>query len=219
MPREIIDEVYSITYLKLDDGVRYQSYFINADVPTLIDTAYPAQEEEFMADLRDIDIEPERFIITHADRDHIGCFDTVVREYDVESWVPVQSKIETEFEPDHRFDDGDDIGPFKAIFLPGHSPDNYALHYADRDILVAGDSALGSDFRGLPPGYLTSPPAMISDDLSQAENSLYRLLDYDFEVALVGHGESVLEGARDKLAGFLNIPLPEDTKERLGLDY
>ena len=219
MPRELLDGVYSITYLLLDGDVRYQSYFIDADVPTLIDTAYPAQEETFMAELREIGVEPERFIITHADRDHIGCFDTVVREYDVESWVPVQSEVETEAEPDHRYDDGDTIGPFEAIFLPGHSADNYALHYADRDLLVAGDSALGSDFRGLPPGYLTSPPAIISDDLGRAEESLYRLLDYEFEVALVGHGESVLEDARDKLAGFLNVALPEDTKERLGLDY
>ena len=69
-----------------------------------------------------------------------------------------------------------------------------------------GDSVSGSDQRGLPAGYFHLPPAVYSEDLVQAETNLEKLLDYQFDAALVYHGSSVTENAHEILERYVNFP-------------
>lgn len=69
-----------------------------------------------------------------------------------------------------------------------------------------GDAVFGSDLRGLPAGYYVLPPAVYSEDLNLADESLGKLLDFEFDVALLYHGSSVWEDAREKLDRFVNFP-------------
>jgi glyoxylase-like metal-dependent hydrolase (beta-lactamase superfamily II) len=143
-------------------------------------------------------------VITHADRDHVGALDDVVRTHWAETYVPEGAILETEFAPDHRYGDGDAIGPFEAVHVPGHRDHQHALVDEGRGVAVLADALSGADQRGLPAGYFHLPPAVYSSDLQRAEESLERLLDYEFNVGLVYHGSSVLEDAGEKLDAYVH---------------
>ncbi len=203
MPEELIDGVFDLT-LDEEGGRRYRAYFVEDDVPTLVDTGLEETTDALEAELEDIGTPPERVIITHGDPDHLAGLETVVETYDVETWVPEET--ETDVAVDHRFGDGETIGPFEAVYAPGHEPDNYALVDEDAGYVIPGDALFGADLRGLPEGYLIPPPALYSADINQAEESMERLLEYDWDAALVFHGTSVLEGAYDRVDAFINFP-------------
>lgn len=203
MPTELVDGVHDITCRTLESGARYRAYLIEADVPTLFDCGLPDSTDALFEGIDAVGVEPERLVITHGDPDHIGGFDAVVDRFGLETYVPEQSEAVLEHPPDHRFGDGDVIGPFEAVHLPGHEPDNYALVDEESGVAVLGDALSGADQRGLPPGYFHLPPAVYSGDLNQAEASLEKLQAYDFDVGLVYHGSSVLENARDVLDAYI----------------
>lgn len=206
MHTKILDGVFDITTELTDDGKRYRVFLFTDGTPTLIDAGFSDSTEALFEGIEEVGVEPEQLIITHGDPDHIGGFDAVVEEYDLETWVPALTEADIEHEADHRYGDGDEIGPFTAVHVPGHEPDNHALVDEAAGLVIMGDAASGADQRGLPAGYFLLPPAYYSQDLNEAEENLKRLLDYDFDVGLVFHGSSVTENARQKLERFIHFP-------------
>ncbi|WP_224447760.1 MBL fold metallo-hydrolase [Haloprofundus salilacus] len=209
MPTELLSGVYDITVMEGTDR-RLRAYLFDDPAPTLVDTGLESTTDRLFAELDDLGVEPERVVVTHGDGDHVGGLASVVDRFDPEVFVPEQTELGSvdgvEDGGVTRYGHGDEIGPFEAVHVPGHEPDNHALVDADREIVVAGDAVSGSDQRGLPEGYLILPPAVFSDDLNEAEESLERLLEYEFDAVLVFHGSSVLEGAKEKLDRFVNFP-------------
>jgi hydroxyacylglutathione hydrolase len=200
MPTEPHEGVYDITCVQRETS-RIRA-FLFAD-GTLVDCGLPDTTEALLDGIDVTSVEPERLVITHADGDHAGGFDAVVRDYWVETYVPEGADLDTEFEPDHRYGDGDEIGPFEAVHVPGHRDHQHALINEEDGIAVLADAVSGADQRGLPKGYFHLPPGVYTDDLNRAEESLERLLEYDFDVGLVYHGSSVLSGASDKLDDYV----------------
>lgn len=205
MPTEIVDGVYDITCAQ-DGEKRYRVFLFLGDTPTLVDAGLPESVDTIVQGLDSVGATPGRLIITHGDPDHIGGFDALVDHYDLETWVPEQTDLETEHAPDHRYGHGDQIGRFTTVHVPGHKPDNHALIDEDAGIAVMGDAVSGSDQRGLPAGYFVLPPAVYSVDLNEAEENLQRLLEYEFEIGLVFHGSSVTENASGTLERFVAFP-------------
>jgi glyoxylase-like metal-dependent hydrolase (beta-lactamase superfamily II) len=204
MATEILDGVYDLT---LAEGVgRIRVYLFDGETPTLVDAGYADTTEALLAGIEEVGITPERLILTHGDPDHVGGFDALVEEYGVETWVPVGVDLDTEHGPDHRYGDGESIGPFETVRVPGHAPGSSALVDEGRGILVTGDTVFGSDMRGLPAGSLIAPSDHFSEDVAQADRNLEELLSYDFDVALVFHGSSVMSGAKGKLDAYVNFP-------------
>lgn len=199
--REVVDGVYEI--ICGDNGMEYRSFLTASRTPTLIDTGWKSTTRALISAIESIGIEPERLLITHGDPDHVGGFGAIVDQYQVETWVPNETSGLNERDVDHRFCHRDRIGPFEAIYLPGHKQDNYSFVDERRGILFTGDSLYGSDLRGLPPGYLLLPPRAFSQNLNTAEENLARLLDYEFDHALVSHGSSVLENAKSILEAYV----------------
>lgn len=120
--------------------------------------------------------------------------------------MPEQTDIENISTPDNRYSDSDSIGPFEAIYTPGHEPDHYALVDEDRGVLVTGDAVFGADLRGCPQGYLIAPPALYSENVNRAEESMEKSLTYNFDAALVFHGSSVTENTHNRLDAYINFP-------------
>lgn len=206
MPTELANGVYDITCLNEEGGKRYRVFLFTGETPTLVDTGLADTVEAVIAGINEVEIEPERVIITHGDGDHIGGFDAMVDRYNVETWMPEQTDIDIASDPDHRYSDGDRIGRFVAVHVPGHEPDNHVLIDEDAGIAVMGDAVSGADQRGLPAGYFHLPPGVYTQDLNEAEANIERLLPYDFNVGLVYHGSSVTNNARDKLEKYVNFP-------------
>ncbi len=206
MPTELTDGVYDITCRKEESGKRFRVFFLTDGTPTLFDAGFAETADRVADGIAEIGVEPERLIITHGDGDHVDGFDAIVDRYDLETWVPEQTTLETEHSPDHRYGGGDRIGRFEAVYVPGHEPDNHALIDEDAGIAVMGDAVSGADQRGLPEGYFHLPPAVYSQNLNEAEANLERLVEYDFDVGLVYHGSSVLADADEKLDRYVNFP-------------
>ncbi|MFT4883333.1 MAG: hydroxyacylglutathione hydrolase [Natronomonas sp.] len=200
MVREIREGVYDITCAETETG-RIRAFLF--DDGTLVDCGLPDSTGTLLDGIDATPVEPERLVITHADRDHVGGFDAVVRDYWVDTHVPEGVDLDTEFDPDHRYSDGDDIGPFEAVHVPGHRDHQHALINEEGGVAVLADAVSGADQRGLPEGYFHLPPGVYTDDLKQAEKSLERLLDYQFDVGLVYHGSSVLSNASEKLEEYV----------------
>ncbi|QIO25195.1 MBL fold metallo-hydrolase [Haloarcula sp. JP-L23] len=206
MPTEVADGVFDITSETEDSGKRYRVYLFTNGTPTIVDAGLGETAGAVIDTIDEMGVTPERLVITHGDGDHIGGFDALVEAYDLETWVPERTEADVDNEPTHRYGDSDSIGPFTAVHVPGHEPDNHALIDESAGIAVMGDAVSGADQRGLPEGYFHLPPAFYSQNLNQAEESLERLLEYEFDVGLVFHGSSVTEDAREKLDRYVNFP-------------
>jgi hydroxyacylglutathione hydrolase len=203
MATEILPSVYDITVQ--DDNGRYRVFLFDGDIPTLVDCGLADTVDTLAAGVNEVGVTPERLVVTHGDPDHIGGLDGVVERYGVETFVPKQTEVDAENDPDHRYGDGDEIGAFEAIHVPGHTNDNHVLVDEDNDLVVMGDAVFGSDARGLPAGYFVLPTAFYSTDLVAADKNLERLLEYDFDAGLLYHGSSVVENAAMKLDAFVNF--------------
>lgn len=208
---EIVEGVYDITSKRYDDGRRYRVFLVNGSMPTLFDAGLDEGADAVVRGIESTDVTPERLVVTHGDHDHVGGLDPVADAFDLEIWTSEQTDLDTDCNPDRRYGDGDEIGPFEAVHLPGHKADSYAFIDEDRSLAVFGDVMNGSDQRGLPAGYLVLPPAVYSTNLVDLEENLTRLLDYEFDIALVFHGTSIFEGARDCVEMFVEFPGKPDT--------
>lgn len=220
---EVLDGVYDITWDRTDEGppqlrnARRRSYLfdMDGDVPTLVDTCVAPRAERLIGGIESTGVEPERLLITHDHVDHAGAFDAVVDRFDVETWVPeaddllAAEELDVTTEPDHFFGGGETIGRFEAVHIGGHTPGNSAFVDQAAGVLAAGDALSGADRRGLPAGYLIHPPQATHvgrppGAVVEAERNLAKLLDYEFDVALVHHGANVYEDAGEKLRRYVS---------------
>jgi glyoxylase-like metal-dependent hydrolase (beta-lactamase superfamily II) len=102
---------------------------------------------------------------------------------------------------DDRLADDQRYEGLRVLHLPGHTPGSIALLDEDRGLLLGGDTfateATGDDVR------LVDGVGPMSDqynwDPAQHRRSLRRLAGFDFEAAIVGHGEPLARGASAKL--------------------
>lgn len=205
MPTEIVPNVYDVTCVERD-GRRLPAFLFDGETPTLVDCGLPDTTETLLSGIAETGVDPERLVVTHADPDHVGGWDAVVEEHGVETYLPEGADPDIDHPPDHRYGDGDRIGPFEAIHAPGHRDHQHVLLDEDRRVAVMADAASGADQRGLPAGYFHLPPAMYSESLNEAEESLERVAEREFDVGLVFHGSSVLTDASQKLRAYVDLP-------------
>ncbi|WP_200531091.1 MBL fold metallo-hydrolase [Halorubrum sp. LN27] len=201
---ELRSGVYDVTVREANGG-RYRVFVLDGEVPTIVDAGFADTVGAVVDAVDELGIAPERVVITHGDGDHVGGLAGLVEALDLESWVPAECEADLGVEPDHRFGDGDAVGRFEAVHVPGHTEDAYALVDEAGDLAVLGDAVFGADARGLPGGYFVLPAGYYSADLNRADESLGRLLDYEFDLGLVFHGESVTADASRKLERFVRF--------------
>jgi glyoxylase-like metal-dependent hydrolase (beta-lactamase superfamily II) len=97
--------------------------------------------------------------------------------------------------------EGERVGPFRVVGVPGKSPGEVALHDPARRLLVVGDALIGN-----PPGRLALLSEKVMDDPPRLRASVSALLALDFDALVLGDGVPILTGARERLrelvAGF-----------------
>ncbi len=97
-------------------------------------------------------------------------------------------------ELDDRLEVGGTLGPLEVVDASGKSPGEVALLWPDRGILIVGDAIIGN-----PPGQCGLLPERVMDDPARLRSNLRKLLDLDFDILLVGDGESLLRDAKARL--------------------
>jgi glyoxylase-like metal-dependent hydrolase (beta-lactamase superfamily II) len=85
-------------------------------------------------------------------------------------------------EPSLLLHDGDKLGPFTVLHLPGHSPGSIGLHWVEEKILISGDTLFNAGVGR------TDLPGGDSQELNQ---SLARIFSMDEDITVYpGHGPS-----------------------------
>ena len=184
----------------------------------------PGDEASFIIDhLQKLNLFPKYILLTHGHFDHLGALPLLVNAFapviaihrDDSLYLGPKAIIAhkadlmavmggdffgTNFrslpEPGILLSDGDEIGPFKVIHLPGHTAGSVAFYDEKAAILFSGDTLFyGNCGRTDLPG----------GDSRKLKNSLKRLLSMDGSIkVLPGHGPvtSIGQEAERGIGGF-----------------
>lgn len=99
---------------------------------------------------------------------------------------------------DNPVEDGDRLGEWLVVHVPGHTAGSVCFYHPGRKIALVGDAI---NYRR---GRLGAPPRLFSDDLAQARRSIQKLAALDFEVCCFGHGPPLLHDAARQVRAFAN---------------
>lgn len=147
-------------------------------------------------------------VVEHAHPDHYGGARVLRDTLSVEIAAPkkdVPRLDEAGVPVDHPLRPGDSYMGVTPIGISGHTRGSMSFHW--QDLVVAGDSVVGSDTVFAGEGTWSGKLAVIADeyneDTEQLKANLPSLLDYSFETLLVSHGSNVLHDGRQALVRLL----------------
>lgn len=190
----------------------------------LIDTGMPGNADKIIQEISKRGYNPEeiRFILlTHADIDHVGnvaklksLTQAKIGIHQNEAPILAGEKESKKakgcvgfifrlllkcihFEPvksDILLEDGQEIGPFKVIHVPGHTEGSVCFYDEGKGILFVGD-ALRADKKGDP----RISPDIMNFNTTGARESVQKLAKVNFQVMLPGHGKSITKEAFQKM--------------------
>jgi glyoxylase-like metal-dependent hydrolase (beta-lactamase superfamily II) len=220
MAREIVPGVFQIS------GPGIGAFLLAAEELVLIDTHLPKRLPKLLAAVRKAGRRSEdvrHIVITHYHLDHVGGLaaaaeatggdvyvhpgDAAVIRNGVEApirpigigrvvlpaFYAVRSKRFRPAPIDHDLADGDEIGStgLRAIHTPGHTSGHMSFLWPERGgVLFVGD-ALANNMGRLSFGYSC-------EDMDAAKQSLRKLTQLEFEVAVFGHGLTIKRDAAAK---------------------
>jgi glyoxylase-like metal-dependent hydrolase (beta-lactamase superfamily II) len=92
--------------------------------------------------------------------------------------------------------DGDDLGGWQAVHVPGHTPGSLCFYNPAQKIVITGDALNHQPRRRQPLG---APQASFTLDMAQAHASIRKIAALNFEVCCFGHGPPLMENARQRV--------------------
>ncbi len=197
--QEIAPGLWHWTALRQSIGADVSSYYL-LEEQVLIDPMVPPEGLAWFEQRTP----PEHLLLTnrHHDRDAwrlreaFGCTVHCVRNgvYAIDGRGPVQA-----------FDFGDELpGAVIAHEVDAICPDETALHIPRHGALAVADGVVkfgGGDELGFVPDELMDDAEQTKNELRQAYG---RLLELDFDLLLLAHGEPVVGGANQALRAFVD---------------
>jgi hypothetical protein len=189
---EIAPGVWHWTARRESIGNNVSSYYL-AEERVAIDPMLPPERPDWFR--------PEHAVLTtrHHDREawQLGC--TV--------WVVEQGAHELEGRGEFRtYAWGDELpGGLVAHEVGSLSPDETALHSASRRALAVGDGVVRREANG--PLSFVSDRLMDDPERDKAGlRAAYRqLLELDFDLLLLAHGDPVVGDAKEQLRAFVEV--------------
>jgi hypothetical protein len=189
---EIGPGVWHWTALRETIGNDVSSYYL-ADERVALDPMLPPERPEWF--------QPEHVLLTtrHHDRDawKLGC----------QVWVMAAGAHELEGRGEFRtYEWGDELpGGVHAYEVGSLSPDETALYSAARRALAVGDGAVrwesGAPLAFVPDRFMDDPER----DKAGLRAAYERLLDLDFDLLLLGHGDPAVGDAKEQLGAFVQV--------------
>lgn len=153
-------------------------------------------------DKQDLSIDGAKAVIL-TNRDHIREAKECRLLLNTKVWAPEADAPEMgSVTIDQTYKDGDLLpAGLKAVSIPnGKSAGESALYLNQHGgIFILGDALVGT-----PDGTLKLLSPDKYTDVKKAKEGLRRLLDYEFEIVLVGDGKPILSGGKKAVEAFLN---------------
>lgn len=224
-PQTVRDGVYtfSLDYPSFDGPDQLCVHVVETDDATvLFGTGHESTTDEVVEIAREYDVDV--VVPEHADGDHYGgipaLFEALEERPEValgavdamwRSWQD-DSPIGDEIPIDHELEHGEIYWGILAIHLPGHTPGNMAFVYDDPEegnVLIAGDTVTGSDFSPLAGDDWTGELAIVpagrnTGGDANAQESIRKLVYYDFESVIMTHGTNVLEDGKREVRNLIH---------------
>lgn len=167
---------------------------------TIVDTGVEGSTPAIESALSDVGLgwgDVGGLILTHRHPDHQGSVQGVLAATPAETpWYAGSGDMDAITAPyaGNAVADDDEINGLRVIESPGHTPGHISVLDDGAGILVSGDALNGAD------GGVAGPDPQFSEDMALANASVVKLAAFDYEVALFGHGEPVLDGASSAVA-------------------
>jgi glyoxylase-like metal-dependent hydrolase (beta-lactamase superfamily II) len=204
--KEVADGVWHLNTFFFPNGV---NAFLAGDV--LIDAGTRRSGKGILRDLEGHDVHAHA--LTHAHPDHQGASHEVCTELGIPYWVP-ELDVEPAENPDligerqpdhfiaqffarvftgpaHKVDralhEGDEVGGFKVIDVPGHSAGHVAYWREGDGVLILGDVLNNMDVTTGIPG-LREPKKYLTPDPEENRRSAKKLGQLEPKLVLFGHG-------------------------------
>ncbi len=176
----------------------------------LVDAGTPAARRRILGELSGHQVTAH--VVTHAHPDHFGSSHAVCEALSLPLWTgerdvaaveagrpePAKGRLpelmaKMPMPPGHpvarRLREGDEVGSFTALDVPGHSPGHIALWRESDRTLICGDVFFNLPRLGPPPGFLTADPA-------RNRASMRRLAALRPALVLFGHGPPLRDPER-----------------------
>jgi glyoxylase-like metal-dependent hydrolase (beta-lactamase superfamily II) len=106
--------------------------------------------------------------------------------------------------------DGDWLGSWQVVHVPGHTPGSVCYHNPGHRIVLVGDAI---NHRR---GRLGVPPRLFSSDMAQAYASIGRIAALGFEICCFGHGPALRQDAQGRVQELAESCArhPEESRRR-----
>ena len=133
---------------------------------------------------------------------HERACDEFRRVFGAKIWINENDSSGMEDVVDKTFKDGDRLacGLVALNIKNQKSPGESALFLEGRGVMIVGDALIGKV-----PGKVNMLPPDKYRDPVLAKKRLNKILDYDFDILLVGDGESILKNAKEAVKIFFEI--------------
>jgi glyoxylase-like metal-dependent hydrolase (beta-lactamase superfamily II) len=190
----LFEGVYAWTWFSPEKRFNFNGHILKtAHGAVMVDP--PALTADDLSYLDAAGLKPDALVVTN--RNHLRTREDVLARWK----IPVvlhEAEVEQAGVPaDWTVEGGDDVYGLKVVHLPGKSPGEIALFWAERRVLLVGDALIA------PFGKLKTVPDEKMDDPALLRRSLAGLKALDFDVLLVGDGDPILSGAKSAAAAFL----------------
>lgn len=220
----VTDQVYMVAPTDQGSFPSSISFYIDDEIPTLIDTPLTVWGQAFKVSLGD---RPVKLILnTHYHRDHTGCnhlfptADVYAHPADIPAMVSREAFIQyygfdkyadknvlegimswIQWSPcsvSHELEDGQIIKlgnvELTVIHTPGHTPGHCVFYWEKQGLLFSGDI----DLTNFGPWY-----GNINSDITQLISSMEKLIKLNPQVICSGHKGVVEHNVREQLEKYL----------------
>jgi glyoxylase-like metal-dependent hydrolase (beta-lactamase superfamily II) len=161
----------------------------------IVDTGNPGSTPDIERALSTLDADwadVKNVILTHLHNDHIGSLPKIL------DLAPTATAFAGRLDAENistasvePLDDGDEIFGLQVIATPGHTSGHISVLDPTAGVLVAGDAMNERD------GLVLGPNPNFSSNMTNANASVQRLAERQFETVVFGHGEPIETGASD----------------------
>lgn len=190
--REILNDIFTWPWFSEPHGYNFNGHLIrHAEGNLCVDPVEPGEENAEHIAL----IGVARILLTN--RNHSRAANSVRERTGARTAIHPDDAAHARSQGTELDDDlctGENIGPLVVIGVAGKSPGEVAFHWPEMRLLIVGDAVIGH-----PPGGCGLLREAVMDDPSRLRDSVRNLLELDFDTLLVGDGEPILQGAKDRL--------------------
>jgi glyoxylase-like metal-dependent hydrolase (beta-lactamase superfamily II) len=167
----------------------------------IVDTGVAGSEDAIESSLGVLNLgwgDVGHVIVTHLHPDHQGSLPAVLGRAPGASAYAGAADIPQISSPRQlvAVGDGDTVFDLEIIDTPGHTPGHISVYDRAGGLLVAGDALNGAN------GGVIGANPDFTPDMAMAGTSIAKLAALSFETVVFGHGEPVVGGASQQVAGL-----------------